>query len=106
MSLTVSNALDVPYRIQGNQKRTSHDCVFDESYPKGGESLTLSQLGLPNQMEDYNARIIDVAGTVNVANVKYDETNEKLILLDETPAEIADAANVKDVKVRFTALGV
>jgi hypothetical protein len=104
MAVTVTNALDVPYRIVGNQKETVFDVTFDASYQNGGEPLTVEALGL-NYMERATCTIQKVAGTVNVANATYEESEGKIHLFDETPAEVASEANVNGVVVRVVARG-
>lgn len=96
------NVLGVPYRIVGNQKETVYDATFDSSYLEGGEVCLPSDLGL-NVVERTTCTIQKVAGSVNVtAAGRYEE---KLHLFDETPGEVAGAANVAGVVVRVVARG-
>lgn len=104
MSVTVANALDLPYRIVGAQKETVNNVTFDESYTEKGEALTASQLGL-NYIESATCNIKSVAGEVNVAEAFYDPDNAKIHLYNETPAEVASEGNVKEVVVQVTARG-
>lgn len=95
----------VPYRIVGNRKETVTDVTFDNSYPTGGEAVTAANLGLSNLDEVTDIQVKAVGGTVNVANVFFDEVNSKLIVYDETPAEVADAATLATLVVRVRARG-
>lgn len=102
MALSASNVLSVPYRIVGNQKETCTDVTFDNSYLEGGESCPASLLGL-NNVERSTCSVQKVGGTVNVtAASRYEE---KLHLFDETPAEVASAADVSNIVIRVVARG-
>lgn len=106
MALTVTNKLSTPYRIVGNQKEVVRDCAFDNEYPEGGEALAASTLGLSRIDHIQTAEINAVGETeVNVASCGYDEENEKLQLFNETPAEVANKADVEGVVVRVVARG-
>ena len=105
MALAFARKGYLPYQIVGDQKRTVTDVTFDSSYPTGGEAVTADNLGL---------RVIDTAscndvtatgGLVNVANATFDLTNSKILLFDETPAEVANAADVATAVVRVEAWG-
>ena len=105
MAVATANVQDVAYRIEGNQKKTVYDVTFDASYVTGGEVLLPATLGL-NYVEYANATVITATGgLVNVANAKYDDANSKVLLYDETPAEIANAADVATTVVRVEAYG-
>jgi hypothetical protein len=95
----------VPYRIVGNKKETVTDVTFDSSYPTGGEAVTASDLGLSNLEEVVDLQVKTVGGTVNVANIFFDEVNSKLKVYDETPAEVADTATLATLVVRVRARG-
>lgn len=103
MSLTFTNVLTVPYRIVGNQKETVYDVTMDSSYAEGGEPVTAANLGL-NDIERSTWSVQKVSGSVNVASASRYE--EKLHLFDETPGEVAGAANVEGVVVRAVSRGV
>lgn len=104
MSVTVTNVLEVPYRITGNKKKTVRDVEFDSSYTEKGEALTKAQLGLSN-VEYSTEQIRAIKGSVNVANASYDSAKELIHLYDETPGEVASEANVEGVVVRVEAFG-
>lgn len=105
MAVSAANVGDLPYRIVGAQKETTKDVTFDSSYPTNGEALTASDLGL-NRVEYATAvPITGTGGGENVAFAKYDVTNSKLILYNETPAEIGNASDVSTVIVRVVARG-
>jgi len=103
MALTFTNVLEIPYRIVGNQKETVYDVTMDNSYAEGGETVTPANLGL-NSIERSTWSIQKVSGSVNVAAASRYE--EKLHLFDETPAEVAGAANVEGMVLRAVARGV
>ena len=106
MALTFSKQTigGLPYAVSSAQCKTVTDVTFDSSYPTGGEAFTASDLGL-NVVEDAEVEVKSVAGTVNVANVFADLTNSKLIVWDETPAQVSNASDLTDVVVRVTAHG-
>lgn len=103
--MAIANALDVPYRITGNQRKVAYDCTFPTKYTTGGMSVTPAELGL-NYIEVADCSIQNIGeGTVNITTAVYDETNKKIILYDETPAQVASEAEIKAPVVRLTAWG-
>lgn len=94
----------LPYAVTSAQRKTVTDVTFDSSYPTGGEAFVASDLGL-NVVEQAAVAIKTVGGTVNVANVFPDLTNSKLIAYDETPAQVANAADLSTLVVTVTAHG-
>jgi hypothetical protein len=104
MSVTVTNPLEVPYRISGNKKKAVRDIEFDSSYTESGEKLTKAQMGL-SSVEYSTEQIRAVKGSVNVANASWDSSKELIHLYDETPGEVASEANVEGVVVRVEAFG-
>lgn len=105
MSVSTANVLDVPYRVVGNQKKTVTDVTFDSSYPTGGETVTPANLGLTYVEYAETNVITATGGGVNVTNAKYDKANQKTLLYDETPAEVANTSDVSTTVVRHTAFG-
>ena len=103
MSVTATNVLPVPHRIDGNLKRTVYDVKFDSSYLAEGETLASSSVGL-SSFETATATVKKPAKSVNVAQVYYD--GSKIHLYDETPGEVASEADVYGLKVRVTSCGV
>lgn len=102
---TATRVGSLPYRYVGAQKKTITDVAMDSSYPTGGESVPASDLGL-NYVETAQAQIKSAATTtVNVTAVHYDETTNKLLAYDETPAEVANDADLDGLVVRITAFG-
>jgi hypothetical protein len=102
---TTANALDLPYRVVGNQRETVTDVTFGTKYTTGGLSVTPAELGL-SYLERADCSVQNIGeGSVNVANAVYDETNKKIILYDETPGEVASEAEVKAPIIRVTARG-
>lgn len=102
MSATVTTVQTA--RPPGSQKYSVSTVAFDSSYVTGGEPVTAAQLGL-RYVEWAITTVSAVGGSVNVANAVYDTTNEKVILYDETPAQVASEANVEGVKVQVVAFG-
>lgn len=94
------------HTIVGSRKRTVTDVTFDNSYPTGGEPVTAAQLGALQRVDSAICQIKAVGGTVNVTSVFYDEANDKLVAYDETPAEVADQADLSTLVVRVFADGV
>ncbi len=104
--MAIANALDVPYRIVGNQKEVVYDCTFPTKYTTGGMSVTPAETGLSN-FERVDCSIQGIGeGTVNIANAIYDESTKKILLYDETPGQVASEAEIKAPVVRITARGV
>lgn len=104
MSVTVTNVLSPPHRIEGNRKKTVYDAVFDSSYTSEGEALAKTSVGLSNTFDHAICQIKKPAKSVNVAEAFYDGT--KIHLYDETPAEVASEADVEGLEVRITSWGV
>lgn len=105
MALTFTRRGDTAYRIVGAQKETITDVLFDSSYPTGGEAVTAAELGL-NRVETATAVVQGIAsGSVNVTSADYDETNAKILLYDETPAEVANTSDMSGTTVRVIARG-
>ena len=95
----------LPFRTDGTRKVTITDVALDSSYPTGGESVSASDLGLV-KVESADATLKSAATTtVNIANVYYDESTSKLLVYDETPAQVANAADLAGAVVRVTARG-
>jgi hypothetical protein len=91
-------------RVPGSEKRTVTEVAMDNSYPTGGEVVTPKELGM--RIVDFAICTVSaVGGTVNVAQAHYDTATGKLKLFDETPAEVANAADVSAIKVQVVAFG-
>lgn len=91
--------------VQGNKRVTFSTVTFDSSYPTGGESVTAAQLGL-SKVDWATPTVKTIGGTVNVANVTYDRTNSKFKVYDETPAEVANTADLSTLVVEVRAEGI
>ena len=78
--------------------------TFDSKYLTGGESLPASAFNLQS-VDHAIATIKTVAKTVNVASAYYDKATAKVLLFDETPAQVASEADVEGVVVEVTAFG-
>lgn len=78
----------------GNLKLTVTPVEFPTKYLQA-DKLTPADVGLERVVYGF-AVLTDISnGAVNIANVIYDVANEKLELVDETPAELANEAEVK-----------
>ncbi len=105
MAISATRRGDLAYRIVGAQKETLTDITFDSAYPTGGEAVTAADLGL-NYVDNADAAVKSATGAgVNVASAFYDETTDKILLYDETPAQVANAADVATTVVRVRARG-
>lgn len=80
------------------------DVTFDDSYPTGGEDVSPADLGL-HRVNFAIATIKSGAGAVNVASAHYDPTSAKLVVRDETLAEIDDEADLTDLVIQVAAFG-
>jgi hypothetical protein len=92
--------------VEGSRRKTVTELAFDSSYPTGGEAITPAQLGFGVGV-DWSSTTVKVAtgAGVNVANAYHDIATGKVLLYDETPAQVADAADVATVVVQIEAYG-
>lgn len=108
--MAVSTSIVQTPRSPGDQMFAVADVTCSEKYVEGGEVVKASEFGLrtlafaiPLGLKD------DGAGTVNIANaffsVASNKTEGKLILRDETPAEVASEAEIKKPIVTLLAFG-
>lgn len=74
------------------------------TYATNGVSVTPSQLGFSSVVH-VTPTIKSVSGTVNVTGAFYDVTNSKLKCFDETPAEVANAADLSGIVFRCEVIG-
>lgn len=88
----------------GNLKMTVTPITFPEKYLQA-DKLTPKQLGLNKVVYGYAVLTGIGAGAVNIANVIYSPANETLKLYDETPAEVANEAEVKKPTALVFAFG-
>lgn len=88
----------------GNLKMTVTPVEFPTKYLQA-DKLTPADVGLERVAYGY-AVLTDVGeGAVNIANVVYDPAAETLKLFDETPAEVANEAEVKKPAALVFAFG-
>lgn len=105
MALSFTRRGSTPYTIVGAQKRTVTDCTFDSSYVTGGEVWTAANLGL-NSVDTAHVGGLQATGAgVNVASAQVDLSAKTILLSDETPAQVANAADVSTTVVRVIAYG-
>lgn len=88
----------------GNKRISVYDVTMDSSYPTGGESITASDLGL-RRVDFAICTVKAVSGTVNVAQAHYIPSTGKLKVYDETPGEVANAADLSNVVIQVVAIG-
>ncbi len=109
MTVTLTQRGDLPYRIEGAQKKTVTNVAFDTAYPTGGEVLTAANLRL-NKVDYAEATIYSVATTsVNAAQVAVTPastgTSVNVLVFDETPAEVANDADLAGLVAQVVAYG-
>ena len=78
----------------GNLKMTVTPITFPTKYLQA-DKLTPADVGLERVAYGYAVLTSISNGVVNIANVIYDPDAETLKLFDETPAEVANEAEVK-----------
>lgn len=105
MALSFTRRGSTPYTIVGHQKRTVTDVTFDSGYVTGGEAVTAANLGLNSIDTAFCADLTATGGVINVASATFDHANSKILLYDETPAQVANAADVQTTVVRVVAQG-
>ena len=74
------------------------------TYATDGVSVTPSQLGFSSIIH-ISPTIKSVSGTVNVTGAYYDASTSKLKCFDETPAEVANAADLSGIVFRCQIVG-
>lgn len=78
----------------GNLKMTVTPITFPTKYLQA-DKLTPADVGLERVVYGFAVLTSISNGAVNIANVIYDPAAETLKLFDETPAELANEAEVK-----------
>lgn len=73
-------------------------------YATNGVSITPSQLGF-SSIVHVTPTVKSVSGTVNVTDAFYDVSTSKLKCFDETPAEVANAADLSGIVFRCLVVG-
>lgn len=111
MPVTVANALPLPYRIVGNQKKTVNKVTCSSVYVAEGELLTAAQLGL-NVVDYADCSVLTSNGVeatpVGAANYvpTSGATAAKLKLINtKTAAELAAGVSTATVVVQVEAYG-
>ena len=91
--------------VLGTNRRTVTDITMDSSYLSGGEPVTANNLRL-GRVVYATAQIQSTSGgAVNVASAGYDPATALLHVYDETPAEVASAADIATTVIRVEAYG-
>jgi hypothetical protein len=88
----------------GNLKMTVTPVEFPTKYLQA-DKLTPADVGLERVVYGYAVLTSISNGAVNIANVIYDPAKETLKLFDETPAEVANEAEVKKPTALVFAFG-
>ena len=96
--------------VVGDLTMTVTDVTCSTKYVSEGESMTAADLSLQRVIFAVPAGLKDDGeGTVNIAsayvNVASTEVTAKLILRDETPAEVTSEGEIKKPVVRVVAFG-
>lgn len=96
--------------VVGDLKMTVTDITCSEKYVAEGEAVTAANVRLNRILFAIPAGLKDDgAGTINIANAYFNVAasgaSGKLILRDETPAEVAGEAEIKKPVVRLVAFG-
>lgn len=98
-------------RPPGDQMFTVVDITCSEKYTEKGEVVTAAQCGLRSLafVIPLGVKTLGSGSTVNIANVVFSVATNKteglLILRDETPAEVANEAEIKKPTVTLAAFG-
>lgn len=90
----------------GNKRVSFATVAFDGSYPTGGESVTPAQL----KLSSVHVAICDISipdDAIGTTAARYDLTNKKILVYDDddTPAEVANAADLAGLTVHIVAFG-
>lgn len=91
--------------VVGSLRKTVSTVAFDSSYPTGGEPLTAADLRLGRVAYADVTISTTATTTVNATQFAYDVTNSKLLVFDETPAEVSNTANLDGLVVQIEAYG-
>lgn len=92
-------------RPPGAEERTVNRFTFDNKYPTGGEPCSAADLGLTRVDFAIATVVTATGGAVNVCFADYDIANGKILLYNETPAEVANEADVATAIVQIVAYG-
>ena len=81
--------------VFGSRRVTVSTIALDSVYPTGGEAISAADLGLT--VVDWAVATVKSAATstVNVTAVHYETSTNKLLCYDETPAQVANAADLR-----------
>lgn len=109
--MAVSCSIVQTARPPGDQVFTVTDVECSTKYVEGGEVVKASELGLRSIAFAFplGVKTLGSGSTINIANgyvsVQSNKTEAKLILRDETPAEVANEAEIKKPVVTVCAFG-
>lgn len=94
----------VDYLSGGNFKIEVVDVTFDNSYPTGGEAVTLNQIGIPlfgiATVKSSSASTVD-----NIVQASYDPATGKVLLWLAAGAQLTNTADCTDLVVRVVVFG-
>lgn len=109
--MAVSASIVQTARPPGDQVFTVTDITCSTKYVEGGEEFTAANVGLRTIAFGWilGVKTLGSGSTVNIANgvisVASTKTTAKLILRDETPAEVASEAEIKAPVVTVVCFG-
>lgn len=103
MSVTATRFGNQQAHIIGALRMTITDVALDSSYPSGGEPLTAANLGLAEVFVAIPTLKTAATSTVNQTQAYYDVANSKLVVYDETPAEVT--GDLDGIVYRVVAFG-
>ena len=94
----------VDYLSGGNFKIEVVDVTFDNSYPTGGEAVTLTQIG--NPLFGIATIKSSASGTVDDINgASYDPSTGKVLVWTKAGGQIASEADCTSLVVRLVVFG-
>jgi len=107
MALTFANVLNVPWHVDGHQRKVVYDVTLDDTAdPSSGYTINASDIGL-RAISHGITTIKTVSGTDNFTSASFTPASTGLsatvIPHDETPAAVA--ASLENNVLRITAWG-
>lgn len=105
MAIAASAKFVRSYTVLGDEKLTVTDLTFDSAYVTGGEAVAAVDLGLNTIHTAWIGGLQATGAGVNVSSAFFDLANSTVLLFNETPAEVADTADVSTTVVRVVAIG-
>lgn len=104
-TLTASSRVPICSRTSTPNMTVTDITFASGTYATGGDAVTAATLGLDRVHAAIATVKLSATTTVNVANVYYNKDTAKLLVYDETPAEVANAADLAGLVVQIIAWG-